>query len=214
MTFNHNSYLNISDFILKNSQKNVKIVAVSKNQTISSIKEAIDKGVLIFGENRVQEANIKFSALRGERKDIELHLTGPLQTNKVKAALKIFDIFQTLDRKKLVLEFLKHPEDIKKKKFFVQINIGKEDNKSGIYTDEANEFIEYCKNDAKMNISGLMCIPPENEIPDKYFGELREIAKQNDIKELSMGMSSDYERGIVSGATIVRVGTYLFGKRN
>ena len=189
-------------------------MAVSKNQTISSIKEAIDKGVLIFGENRVQEANIKFSALRGERKDIELHLTGPLQTNKVKAALKIFDIFQTLDRKKLVLEFLKHPEDIKKKKFFVQINIGKEDNKSGIYPDEANEFIEYCKNDAKMNISGLMCIPPENEIPDKYFGELREIAKQNDIKELSMGMSSDYERGIVSGATIVRVGTYLFGKRN
>jgi len=214
MTFNNKNYSEILSFIKKNAQKPVKIVAVSKNHPLSSIKDALNCGIRVFGENKVQEAKSKFQVLKNSNPNIELHLTGPLQTNKVKLSLNIFDVFQTLDREKLVREFLKYQNITKRKKFFIQINIGKENNKSGIMPDEGPDFINYCINDCGMSVIGLMCIPPLHENPRPFFMLLKKIAEQADISNLSMGMSEDYKIGILSGATHIRIGTYIFGKRN
>ena len=178
MTFNLNKYSEILKFITENSQKKVKIVAVSKNQPQNFIEEAINLNIHVFGENRVQEAKDKFFSIKANNPNIELHLTGPLQSNKVKDAINLFDVFQTLDREKLVLEFLKYPDIVFKKKFFVQVNIGNEKNKSGISAQEATSFIEFCKHEAKLPICGLMCIPPIDESPKKHFSLLSSIAKK------------------------------------
>ena len=213
MTFNIAEYNKINSFIEKNSKETVKIIAVSKNHPISSIEKALSDGVRIFGENRVQEAINKFNIIKTQYEDLELHLTGSLQTNKVKQALEIFDTFQTLDRVKLAKEFSKYPNTIKNKLFCVQINTGAEINKSGISVGEANKFIKYCKFDLKINVVGLMCIPPVKENPTNHFNLLKKIAFENNLFHLSMGMSSDYKEGVLSGATYVRVGTKLFGSR-
>ena len=217
MTFNILKYREINDFIEKNTLKNNKkasIIAISKSKPLISVREAINNGIRIFGENRVQEAKAKFSDLKKEHKDIELHLTGPLQTNKVKSAINIFDFFHTLDREKLALEFNKHLENTNNKKFFIQINIGSEDQKSGISINESNEFIKFCINDLKMNVVGLMCIPPINDDPMIYFSSLKDIAKKNNLKQLSMGMSADYKNAILAGASYIRIGTLIFGERH
>ena len=220
MKFNSLKYNKIKLFFEKNNKNsNIKptIVAISKNKPLLLIEEAIDKGVRIFGENRVQEAISKFSTIKEKNasfdKNIELHLTGPLQRNKVKDALKIFDVFQTLDRENLALEFTKHLLPNNKKRFFIQINIGDEKQKSGIPINTSNEFIKFCNHDLKINIIGLMCIPPFIKDPTTYFIQLKKIAIQNNLKYLSMGMSSDYEFAIKAGATHIRIGTLLFGKR-
>ena len=214
MTFNIKEYIKIQDFVEKNAKKSCKIVAISKNHPISSVFEALKHGVKIFGENRVQEAQEKFQKLKENNQDIELHLTGPLQTNKVKSALALFDVFQTLDREKLAREFGKNSNLIKSKKFFIQVNTGDEETKSGISITDVDAFIKYCKEDLQLNIVGLMCIPPIVDNPQKHFKLLENIAKKNKLSELSMGMSEDYEKGILSGATHVRIGTRLFGTRN
>ena len=214
MTFNSSNYQQILENIRKYSAKNVKMVAVSKNHSVESIKKAIKSGIRIFGENRVQEAEKKFLDLKSKFQDLELHLTGPLQTNKVKNAIKIFNLFQTLDREKLAKEFSKHSESIKNKSFFIQVNIGGEKTKSGIPPEMADEFIMYCRQDLKLNITGLMCIPPIDKSPIFYFKNLNDIAKRNNINHLSMGMSNDYVDGLKCGATYIRVGTLLFGNRN
>tara|TARA_B100000965_G_scaffold369816_1_gene357470 strand:+ start:2356 stop:3009 length:654 start_codon:yes stop_codon:yes gene_type:complete len=217
MTFNILKYREINDFIEKNTLKNNKkasIIAISKSKPLISVREAINNGIRIFGENRVQEAKAKFSDLKKEHKDIELHLTGPLQTNKVKSAINIFDFFHTLDREKLALEFNKHLENTNNKKFFIQINIGSEDQKSGISINESNDFIKFCINDLKMNVVGLMCIPPINDDPMIYFSSLKDIAKKNNLKQLSMGMSADYKNAILAGASYIRIGTLIFGERH
>lgn len=213
MLFNIQKYNEILDYINVNNKNYLKIVAISKNHEKKAILEAIEYGIRVFGENRVQEATNKFLFLKKIYNDIDLHLTGPLQTNKVKTALKIFDCFQTLDRKKLVKEFKKYPEIIKNKRFFVQINIGEEENKNGVSLKEADSFISYCQSELNTKIDGLMCIPPMNEKPKKFFLKLKEIALRNNIKNLSMGMSSDYKVGISCGATYLRLGTILFGER-
>lgn len=212
--FNNTKFNQINDFIEKKAKKKVKIVAVSKNHPVSSVMEAINAGVMIFGENRVQEAQDKFLSIKQKYKEIELHLTGPLQTNKVKQALKIFDVFQTLDREKLAKEFYKHSENLKNKSFFIQVNIGKEASKSGIDPENADGFIKYCLFDLGLNVVGLMCIPPVNDDPLYHFNSLKEISLRNKIDKLSMGMSADYEKGIYCGATHVRIGTKIFGNRN
>jgi len=214
MTFNSKNYEEILSFIKKNAQKPIKIVAISKNHPLSSIKDALHYGIRTFGENRVQEAISKFQDLKKSYTDIELHLTGPLQTNKVKASLNIFDVFQTLDREKLAKEFLKYENLTKIKKFFVQINIGKEKNKSGIIPDEGLDFVNYCINDCGLSVIGLMCIPPQHENPEPFFALLKKMAQKAKIDNLSMGMSNDYKTGILSEATHIRIGTYLFGERN
>ena len=211
--FDYRKYTEIKDFIKKN-QKTTEIVAISKNHTKESVINALENGVRIFGENRVQEATNKFKEIKEIYPDLKLHLTGSLQTNKTKAALSIFDVFQTLDREKLVREFLKHKNIVKRKKFFVQINIGKENNKSGIMPEEGLEFVNYCINDCGMRVIGLMCIPPQYESPKPFFALLKKIAQKANVANLSMGMSEDYKIGIQSGATHIRVGTFLFGKRN
>jgi len=211
--FSESSYKEILNFI-NQSNKTTKIVAVSKNHPIESVIKALEFGIRIFGENRVQEAINKFSSVKKNFPEIELHLTGPLQTNKVKLALSIFDIIQTLDREKLAIELSKYTEIIKNKFFFIQINTGKEKNKSGIYPELADDFINYCKDDLGISVVGLMCIPPVGENPIIHFKMIKKIAEKNYIKGLSMGMSGDYKEGVLSGATHIRVGTKLFGQRS
>jgi len=213
MPFNKEKYLEIKDIISNKYQKSCVIVAISKNHSMESVKEAISSNVRVFGENRVQEAFDKFYNLKKKHNDVELHLTGPLQTNKVKKALEIFDVIQTLDREKLAHEFIKHKELIKNKKFFIQLNVGKEKTKSGVLPEEATEFVDYCRNDLKINVVGLMCIPPFEKDPEPYFLEMKKIAGLAKIKLLSMGMSSDFEIAIKVGADYIRIGTALFGSR-
>jgi len=208
--FNIAKYREIQKNIEKLGKK-TKIIAVSKNHPAEAIKKAIEDGVRIFGENRVQEAKKKFSEINN--KNLEIHLTGPLQTNKVSEALKIFNVFHTLDRKKLAIEFNKNHEKLAGKKFFIQINTGKESTKSGVYPESADEFVNFCKGDLGLNIVGLMCIPPINESAHDHFQLLKDIATRNNVHELSIGMSSDYQDAINLGASYIRIGTAFFGKR-
>ena len=210
--FNFKKYQEIQDFIRKH-QKISKIVAISKNHPKESVIEALKHGVRIFGENRVQEAKIKFVELFKEYPNLELHFTGTLQTNKVKSALQIFQVFQTIDREKLANEFQKFPNLTKDKKFLIQVNTGKESSKSGVMPNEAKDFIRYCVNELKLNIIGLMCMPPIAESPKFHFALLQKIAIENNINQLSMGMSNDYVEAVMLNATYIRLGTILFGKR-
>jgi hypothetical protein len=216
MSFQHQQYKQILSFIdvnCRNSTNIPKIIAISKNHPISSVREAIDSGVRIFGENKVQEALSKFSDLKKQHNRIELHLTGPLQTNKVKSALSIFDIFQTLDREKLAIEFNKHIAKNSDKKFFIQVNTGMEKQKTGIHPASSSDFVDFCQHDLNLSIIGLMCMPPINDDPTKHFAILRNLAKKKNLQFLSMGMSADYKKALMLGATHIRIGTLLFGSR-
>ena len=210
--FNFKKYQEIQGFIRK-YQKITKIVAISKNHPKESVIEALKHGVRIFGENRVQEAKTKFVELFQQYPNLELHFTGPLQTNKVKSALQIFQVFQTIDREKLANEFQKFPNLTKDKKFLIQVNTGKESSKSGVMPNETRDFIRYCVNELKLNIIGLMCMPPIAESPKLHFALLQKIAIENNINQLSMGMSNDYAEAVMLNATYIRLGTILFGKR-
>ena len=210
--FDLKKYNNINDFIKKTSNS-TKIVAISKNHPIDSVLQAINSGVHIFGENRVQEAQQKFEKIKKNNPKIELHLTGPLQSNKVKSAIELFDVFHTLDREKIAREFSKNKELIKNKKIFLQINIGKENTKSGIFPEDTRDFLLFLKNEMDLPIHGLMCIPPFNDDPVYYFSKLKTLAKENNINELSIGMSDDYKKALPFNPTYIRLGTILFGKR-
>ena len=205
-------FINIQRNINNNS---VEIIAVTKNFNKDSVAEALESGISSFGENRVQEAIHKYSQLKTQHQNISLHMIGPLQTNKVKLALSIFDVIQTLDREKLVKEVVKNlsPESITKK-FFIQVNIGDEEQKSGIKINDTVEFVRWCKNDLNLNIIGLMAIPPLDHKPDIYFKNLNDQAKLLNLKHLSMGMSNDYLIAIKYGATFVRIGSSIFGTRS
>ena len=210
--FNVKKFNEINDF-LKKTSNSTKIVAVSKNHPIESINEAINNGVFVFGENRVQEAQEKFTKIKEKHPYIELHLTGPLQSNKVKTALSLFDVFQTLDREKIAREFSKYQDLLKNKKFFVQVNSGKEKTKSGIFPEEVKDFLIFLKTEMKLTISGLMCIPPIDEDPKYHFNKLKELAKTNDIEDISIGMSADYKIALQFNPKYIRLGTILFGNR-
>ncbi len=209
--FNIETYKEISKKIQFLGKK-TKIIAVSKNHPKSAVELAISHGVKIFGENRVQEAKAKFDNLKKHHPGLELHLTGPLQTNKVKEAINIFEVFHTLDREKLAREFVKVGSN-ENKKFFIQVNTGKEKTKSGIYLEELREFINYCKHDLSLNIIGLMCIPPINDQPKKHFSLLADEANKHNLSQLSIGMSADYVDAIKFNASYIRIGTALFGER-
>ena len=196
-----------------------KLIAVSKQFPKETIQILINKGHKIFGENKVQEAQSKWIDLKKENpeKNIELHLIGPLQSNKANLALDIFDVIQTVDREKIALKlnkYLEEKSDIKKKNFFIQVNIGNENQKSGINQKEIKEFLDECKNNLRLNIVGLMCIPPNNENSDEYFDQMQKMKNNFDINELSMGMSNDYLNAIKFGSTMVRIGSKIFGNRN
>jgi len=190
------------------------LVAVSKKQPDYKIDLALISGQRNFAENRVQEAQQRWTEKFEKYKDLELRLIGPLQTNKVKQALELFDIIETIDREKLANEISsKLNKETKAKTFYIQINTGDETQKSGISSYHADEFINFCIKDLKLPVVGLMCIPPVNEEPAMHFSLLRKIAERNKLKELSMGMSGDFEEAIKFGATSVRVGSLFFGNR-
>ena len=195
-----------------------KLIAVSKQFPKETIQILINQGHKIFGENKVQEAQSKWIDLKRENpeKKIELHLIGPLQSNKANLALDIFDVIQTIDREKIALKLNKYLEEkaYTKKKFFIQVNIGDEKQKSGIEENLVQQFFKWCSNDLKLNIMGLMCIPPFGEPPEPFFKRLRKLCDQLNLKHASMGMSNDFESAIKHGATFIRVGTRIFGKRN
>ena len=191
-----------------------KLVAVSKKQDDWKIVEALKMGHRYFGENRVQEAQQRWTLKIQQYKDLELRLIGPLQTNKVKEALNIFDVVETIDREKLANEIAnKFNENVKTKSFYIQINTGSESQKSGIEPLHSDNFIKYCKEDLRLPVVGLMCIPPLNEEPAMHFALLKKIADRNNLNKLSMGMSSDFKEAIKFGATSVRVGSAIFGNR-
>ena len=191
-----------------------KLVAVSKKQDNYKIDKALACGQKIFGENRVQEAITRWQKRLDTNIELELRLIGPLQTNKVKQSLNFFDVIETIDREKIAIEIAKNLHDkVKTKSFYIQVNTGNETQKSGIDPLQADRFINYCIKDLNLPIVGLMCIPPIFEEPSMHFLLLQKIAYRNNLSELSMGMSSDYEDAIKFGATSVRIGSLLFGKR-
>ena len=210
--FDYKKYQEISK-IIYNTGKKTKIIAISKNHPQASVEEAISKGVSVFGENRVQEAKSKFQNILKINNKIKLHLTGPLQTNKVKLALDLFDVFHTLDREKILRELIKFPESIKEKSFFIQINTGKEITKSGVFPEDAKSFLDLCKSLGLNNIDGLMCIPPINENPTKHFQIINNLTKDFGLGNPSIGMSADYLQALDYDPKYVRLGTILFGKR-
>lgn len=193
----------------------VKLVAVSKTYDEAAIRPIIETGQKIFGENRVQEAYGKWPVLKAENDEIELHLIGPLQSNKAEEAVKLFDAIQSIDREKIARAISK--EMIKQKKslkLFVQVNTGLEEQKSGVKPSEVEVFIKFCQNELNLGICGLMCIPPVNENPGPHFALLKKLANECGLSEISCGMSGDYETAIMMGATYVRVGSAIFGQRN
>ena len=189
------------------------IIAVSKTFKLEHIMPLINYGHLHFGENKVQEAVEKWTNIKKDNKNIKLHLIGRLQTNKVKIAVQLFDYIHSLDSKKLAdkISFQQKEQDIKTK-IFIQVNIGNEDQKSGISIDETRDFYNYCKQ-INLDILGLMCIPPNNIDSSKYFEEMKKLKEKLDLQELSMGMSSDYLTAIEKGSTFVRIGSNIFGPR-
>jgi pyridoxal phosphate enzyme (YggS family) len=192
----------------------VTLVAVSKFHTQLAVREALAAGHRTFGENRVQEAAEKYPALRAAFPDIRLHLIGPLQTNKVRQAVSLFDVIETLDRPKLAAALAKEAVHVGRTiDVLVQVNTGEEPQKAGILPAEADEFIESCRNTPGLNLRGLMSIPPHGEEPAMHFALLSELAKRHGLNQLSMGMSGDFEIAIRFGATHVRIGTAIFGAR-
>lgn len=207
--------LNIIKEKIKTKENNViNIIAVSKTFQMHHIKPLIDHGHIHFGENKVQEAIEKWSNIKEEFKTLKLHMIGKLQTNKVKYVVPLFDYIHSLDNLKLAEKISQEQIKNKKKlKIFIQVNIGDEDQKSGIEPNQLKEFYSECKNKLDLDIIGLMCIPPKSEDPKKYFTQMNELKKNLNFNELSMGMSSDYKEAIDSGATFIRVGSKIFGER-
>lgn len=192
----------------------VELVAVTKTMPAAVVEDAIEAGQRIFGENRVQEAQAKWPALMALHSDLELHLIGPLQTNKVKEAVALFDVIETLDRPKLARTLAEEMERTGvRPRLFVQVNIGEEPQKAGIAPEETADFVALCRDTFGLAIDGLMCIPPFDEEPSMYFALLAKLAQEIGLDELSMGMSGDFEKAIAFGATYVRVGTAIFGTR-
>jgi pyridoxal phosphate enzyme (YggS family) len=196
-----------------NHDKLPKIIAVSKTFPIENIMPLIEHGHIHYGENKVQEALDKWSNIKNQNNTIKLHLIGGLQTNKVKFALKIFDYIHSLDSEKLANKIADEQlKQGKKTKIFIQVNIGNEEQKSGINKDKLHDFYKFCKN-LNLDIIGTMCIPPNDENTENYFSEMNKINKELNFKELSMGMSGDYQQAIQNNATYIRIGSKIFGNR-
>tara|TARA_B100000945_G_scaffold131509_1_gene104997 strand:- start:334 stop:993 length:660 start_codon:yes stop_codon:yes gene_type:complete len=202
--------LNLSDLKINNLPK---IIAVSKTFKIDKILPLIEHGHIDFGENKVQEAMDKWTEVKLKNLNIKLHMIGKLQTNKVKFAVKLFDFIHSVDSKKLAKKIADEQLKINKKiKIFIQVNIGEEDQKSGINKNELNDFVSYCKN-INLDVIGLMCIPPINSNSSDYFQDMKLLNNDFSFKELSMGMSSDYLEASKNFATYLRIGSSIFGQR-
>ena len=198
----------------KRAIEEVELIAVSKKKTAEEILPVINLGHRTFGENQLQEVIKKWPSLKSQFDDIKIHYIGSIQSKKVHQIIEQCDVIHTLDREKIIgiiseIDYSK----IKDKTFFIQVNTGSEVQKSGVNLDQVEVLIQKCKN-YNIKIDGLMCLPPENEIPDKHFEILQSLAKNNHLKYLSMGMTNDYDSALKYGATHIRVGTAIFGSRN
>lgn len=195
-------------------ENSVSLVAVSKTFDAATIQPVIDCGQRVFGENRVQEAQGKWPALKERNPGIELHLIGPLQSNKAAEAVALFDVIQSVDREKIAKTLA---DECRKQgrtlRFYVQVNTGLEPQKAGLDPRETVAFVAMCRNELELDVEGLMCIPPADEYPGPHFALLAKLAKECDVQKLSMGMSGDFETAIEFGATSVRVGSAIFGTR-
>jgi pyridoxal phosphate enzyme (YggS family) len=201
---------NLEDLKINNLPK---IIAVSKTFKLDKILPLIDYGHIDFGENKIQEAVDKWTDIKEKNTNIQLHMIGKLQTNKVKLAVKLFDYIHSVDSEKLAKKIVDEQEKINKKiKIFIQVNIGKENQKSGIDKDRVNDLIVYCKK-INLNVVGLMCIPPVNDDPEVYFREIFLMNTKFNFSDLSIGMSSDFLEASQNGATYLRIGSSIFGKR-
>ena len=198
----------------KRPPEGVTLVAVSKTQPVECLEAALAAGQRVFGENRVQESAAKWPALRARHPDLELHLIGPLQTNQVREAVALFDVIETVDRPKLAaalaMELARAPKPLR---CYIEINTGAEPQKAGIDPADLEALLALCRGDSKLPVSGLMCIPPQDEDPALHFALLADLARRHQLSEISMGMSGDYPLAIRFGATHVRVGTAIFGAR-
>ena len=201
---------NLEDLKINNLPK---IIAVSKTFKLDKILPLVDHGHIDFGENKIQEAIEKWTDIKEKNSYIQLHMIGKLQTNKVKLAVKLFDYIHSVDTEKLAKKIADEQEKINKKiKIFIQVNIGKENQKTGIDKDRVSDLVIYCKK-INLNVVGLMCIPPVDQDPTIYFKEIFLINKKFNFSDLSMGMSSDYMQATQNGATYLRIGSSIFGKR-
>ena len=196
-----------------NKLKKSKIIAISKTFPLDKIMPLINHGHQDYGENKVQEALDKWTEIKAEKPELKLHLVGKLQTNKVKFAVKLFDFIHSVDSKKLAKKIYDEQLNQNRKvKIFIQVNIGNEEQKSGILKNDLNDFYHYCK-DLNLDVIGLMCIPPFNSDPNPFFQELNDLNKNLNLEELSMGMSSDYLKAVENYSTYLRIGSAIFGER-
>ena len=194
--------------------RSVALVAVSKTHGIRAVRQALAAGQRIFGENRVQEAASKFPQLRAEYPDLQLHLIGPLQTNKVKDAVALFDVIETVDRPKLAAELAKEMQKTgRRPRCYIQVNIGNEPQKAGVAPHDVSALLALSRDEYRLPVVGLMCIPPVDQDPTPYFTRMAALAKAHQLPILSQGMSGDFPAAIAAGATHVRVGTAIFGAR-
>ena len=208
------NFLNIRDK-LTNTNLNPTVIAVSKTFPLGHIKPLIDHGHRVFGENKVQEAKQKWSGLKDSLKDLELHLIGGLQSNKSKEAVQLFDYIHSVDSIKLASELSKAEAKLSvKRKYFIQVNVGMEEQKSGVSKKEVENLLKYCVNEKNLNVIGLMCIPPFDQNPTPHFNYLKELNNDLGLKFISMGMSEDYMNAAKCGATHVRIGSKIFGSRS
>jgi PLP dependent protein len=202
---------NIEDYSFKIP---INLIVVTKGRSLADIQKIINVGHIHFGENRVQESINKWKDILKLNTNIKLHFIGKLQTNKVADVIRNFSFIHSLDNDKLALKISLEEKKLKKNlSYFIQVNLGEESQKSGIIKKDLPRFANYCKNDLKLNVIGLMCLPPINEVSDKYFKELRQLAIDNNLKELSMGMSNDYISAIKNGSTFIRIGSAIFEEK-
>ena len=199
----------------KQLQTDPKIIVVTKTFPLSKILTLIESGHEHFGENKLQEAEDKWSEIKNEYKKIQLHMIGKLQSNKAKRAVKLFDYIHSLDNEKLALKLSTYEKELSKKnKIFIQMNLAREEQKSGLLMSEMTDFYNYCTKELSLNIIGLMCLPPIDSNSQEYFKLLKKAAKELNLMELSMGMSADFESAIIEGSTYLRLGTAILGERN
>ena len=192
-----------------------KIVVVTKTFPLNKILPLLESGHIHYGENKIQEAENKWIDTKNRYKNLQLHMIGKLQTNKAKKAVKLFNYIHSLDDDRLALKLSHHEKELNKKvKLFIQVNLAEEPQKSGIMFNDLNNFYNYCTKDLSLNVIGLMCMPPVDSNSQEYFKKLKKAAKQLNLEDLSMGMSSDYEQAILSGSTYLRLGTTILGERN
>ena len=205
----------VKEIIAKKQLKNFpEIIAVSKTFSLDDILPLLEAGHYHFGENKIQEAEDKWLIEKKNQKNLKLHMLGKLQSNKAKKAINLFDYIHSLDNEKLALKLDTYQKELNKKlKYFIQINIAEENQKSGIFIKDLDNFYDYCTNKLSLNVIGLMCLPPYEENSAKYFEILKKNSDKLSLKYLSMGMSSDFEEAILNGSTHLRLGTAIFGER-